>query len=328
MRRRLSFAIGVYDHMADLLAGRVTAEGIELVPSHLPVEEIFYRATRYREFDVTELSLAKYAAMRAVDEHAYTALPVFASRVFRLSSMYVRNDSTLVDATQLRGARIGVPEWAQTAAVYTRGFLAHDAGVALEDVAWVQAGVNEAGRGEKVEIDLPPGVRLERRTDRCLDELLCAGEVDAVFSARPPRSSTGPGARLRRLYADWRLAEANHFARTGIFPIMHVVVVRNDVLERDPWIAMNLYQAFERAKDASLARLRDVTCSHVPLPWVPAVAADAASLLGEDWYPYGVEPNRPTLEAFLRYAREQGVMRRPLAPEALFAATTLGRPKV
>ena len=316
---QLSIAIGDYDHTRDLISGRVRAEGIDLVSSLLPPEEVFHRFSSYREWDVSEMSMGRYVAMRAQGDHSLTAIPVFVSRVFRHSMIYVRTGGGISRPEQLAGKRVGVPEWAQTATIYTRGMLAHDAGVSLESVRWVQGGVNEAGREEKVALSLPPGVRCERVTDRTLNDMLLAGDIDALLSARAPGDF---GNGIERMYPDYERVEEAHFRKTGIFPIMHVVALRTEVLERHPWVAMNLLKAFEEAKQRSRARLLDITASPAPLAWVKPLADRMVSLFGDDFWPYGVEKNRTTLEAFLRFAFEQGVCRELLEPEALFPVQT------
>jgi 4,5-dihydroxyphthalate decarboxylase len=315
-RLRLTLAIGDYDHTRDLALGAVRPEGIELVHLALPVEEIFFRFTKYREWDVSEMSFGKVVSLASQDDRSLVALPVFPSRVFRLSSIYVRAGGPVRSPGDLAGKRIGVPEWAQTAAIYTRGYLAHELGLPLEGIEWVQAGLNEAGRVEKVALKLPPGLRLRPVRDATLNDMLLAGELDAVLSARPPRGFAESG--IARLYPDYREPEEAYFRKTGVFPIMHVVALRRDVFERDPWVAMNLLKAFEEAKRRSLARLADVTASHAPLPWIGDYVARTRRLFGEDPWPYGVEPNRRTLEAFLGFAFEQGVCHRRLALEELF----------
>ena len=313
----LSLAVNDYDHVRDLLDGRVRAEGISLVPSVLPVEEIFYRTTHYQEWDLSEMSLGKYASLRSQGDDRLIGLPVFPSRVFRISSLYVRRGG-VASTAELRGKRIGIPEWAQTASVYSRGWLAHDQGVALSDVEWVQGGVNQAGRKEKVEVRLPQGVRYRNVADKSLTQMLLDGEIDAILSARPPEPPAGQAAEIVRLFADFESAERAHFTATGIFPIMHLIAMRREVFEANRWIANNLVRAFTQAKENSLARLRDITCSHFPLPWMNVRAEDARQLFGGDPWPYGVQANHVTLDAFLRFAHEQGVCHRRLAPEDLF----------
>ena len=314
----LSLAVNDYDHVRDLLDARVRAEGIDLIPTVLPVEEIFYRTTHYQEWDISEMSLAKYASLRSQGDDRLIGLPVFPSRVFRISSLYVRRGGGITAPGDLRGKRIGVPEWAQTASIYSRGWLAHDQDVPLADVEWIQAGVNQAGRREKVEVRVPPGVRYRPVPDRSLTDMLLAGDIDAILSARPPAPPAGRSDEIVRLFEPSEPVERAHYTATGIFPIMHLIVMRREVFERHRWIANNLLKAFTQAKENSLARLADITCSHFPLPWMNARAAEARALFGSDPWPYGVEANRVTLDAFLRFAYEQGVCHRRLAPEDLF----------
>ena len=328
-RLTLSIAVGDYDHVRDLLTGEVRADGIELiVAKKAPVEEIFYRFTNHREWDVSEMSFAKYVALAAQDDRDLTAIPVFPSRAFRHSSIYVRADSALATPAELAGKRIGIPEWAQTASVYTRGLLAHEFGVALTSVAWTQAGVNEPGRKEKVTLHLPPGVRYRSAPDSSLSQLLLDGELDAVLSARAPTPFRDGSGRVRRLLADPRAAELAYWKKTGIFPIMHVVAIRREIIELHPWVATNLLQGFEAAKRRSLERMADVTASPVPLPWVAEYAEASRRILGDDFWPYGVEANRATLDAFLDFAAEQGVSRRRLDVRELFVESTLGSVRV
>ncbi|AJP56847.1 4,5-dihydroxyphthalate decarboxylase [Pandoraea vervacti] len=314
----LSLAVNDYDHVRDLLDGRVAAQGIDLVPSVLPVEEIFYRTTHFQEWDLSEMSLAKYASLRSQGDDRLIGLPVFPSRVFRLSSLYVRAHGNVSSPAALRGKRIGVPEWAQTASVYSRGWLAHDQGVALSDVEWVQAGVNQAGRREKVAVRMPEGVRYRASPDKSLTAMLLDGEIDAILSARPPAPPPGREQDIVRLLPDFETAEREYFARTGIFPIMHLIVMRREIFTANRWIANHLVKAFTQAKDASLARLDDITCSHFPLPWMSQRAAQAREMFGSDPWPYGVAPNRVTLDAFLRFAFEQGVCHRAMQADELF----------
>lgn len=315
---RLTFAASEYEHTRDLTSGAVRAEGIDLTYLPLTVEETFFRFLNYQEWDVSELSFGKYVSLASQDDPRFVAIPVFPSRVFRQSSLYVRRDSPLKRPEDLRGKRVGVPEWAQTAAIYTRGWLHHDVGIPLSEIRWVQAGVNEAGREEKVALRLPEGVSLEPRTDRSLTELLLAGEIDAIASAHPPAPVEAGGSEIVHLIADYRAVEEAYFRATGIFPIMHVVAIRRPVWEANKWIAFSLFRGFEEAKRRSQARMVEVTASRVPFAWGFEAAEKARALFGEDFFPYGIEPNRKTLEAFLRYAHEQGVCHRLLSPEDLF----------
>jgi 4,5-dihydroxyphthalate decarboxylase len=313
----LSLATTYYDHVADLTAGRIEAEGIDLTCLHLPTEEVFFRTIVHGEFDVSEISFAKYVARRSQGDDSLLAIPVFPSRVPRHSALYVRAGGPVATPADLVGRRVGLPEWAETALVYVRGFLAHDYGIDLAAIAWVQAGVNEPGRTEKVALALPPGIAITAVRDKCLNDMLLAGEVDAVMCARPPRAFA-EGAGIRRLFEDFLEVEARHVRATGIFPIMHTVVIRKTILDRHPWVAMSLYKAFEEAKRRSVARIMSPTASAVPIPWCYERARRDGDVFGGDYWPYGIEPNRRTLDAFLRYAEEQGVCRRPLEPEEIF----------
>jgi 4,5-dihydroxyphthalate decarboxylase len=310
----LSVALNNYDHVRDLLSGDVRAAGIDLVPLELPIEEIFYRFTRFREWQVSEMSFGKVVSMMSEERPEIVALPVFLSRVFRHSAIYLPEGSPIKQPKDLEGRRIGIPEWAQTAGIYVRGMLAHEYGVDLASIQWFQAGVREPGRVEKVELHLPAGVKIQRMADKTLLGLLAAGELDAVMSAREIPAP--------RLFRDYRALEAEYWKKTCIFPIMHVLVVKRDVYERDRWIAMNLFKAFDEARRRSVARVREFGLSHLPLPWVPDHTKQWIALAGEDFWPYGIEPNRPTLEAFFQYAHQQGVAKKRLSMEDVFAPET------
>ena len=314
MTLSLSLALNPYDHVRDVLTGEVRPAGIELVPLELPIEEIFYRFTRFQEWHVSEMSFGKVVSLISETRPPIVALPVFVSRVFRHSAIYLAENSPIRQPKDLEGRRVGIPEWAQTAGIYCRGMLAHEYGVDLARIRWFQAGVREPGRVEKVELALPPGLKIERVAERTLIQMLAAGELDAVISAREIAAP--------RLFKDYRAAEAEYWKKTRIFPIMHVLVIRRDVYERDRWIAMNLYQAFEEAKRRSVARVSEFGLSHVPVPWIPDHVAQWRALAGGDFWPYGIEPNRPTLEAFFQYAHEQGVAKKRLRMEDVFAPGT------
>jgi 4,5-dihydroxyphthalate decarboxylase len=311
----LSLAAGSYDHVRDL-----QPRGVALNQITLRIEEIFFRFTKFREWDASEMSFGKVVSLMADPDPQIIALPVFVSRVFRHSAIYVRKGSGIASPKDLQGKRVGVPEWAQTATIYVRGMLAHDYGVDLRSIAWTQAGVHEAGRVEKVKLHLPPGLRVTPAPDRSLAEMLAKGDLDAVISARDPGGE--------RMFPDYPAAEAAYFRKTRIFPIMHVVVLRRDVYERDRWIAMNLFQAFEEAKDRSLARATEIGASAVPVAWMADHTRRWRELAGEDFWPYGIEPSRPTLEAFLQYSFEQGICARQLKVEDLFAPETRERAKI
>jgi 4,5-dihydroxyphthalate decarboxylase len=321
---RLSLALSGYDHTRDLLNGVVHVPGIEFVSIERSIEEIFYRVATYRDFDVAEFSFAKYVAMRAAGVTDILALPVFPSRLFRQSSVYLRADSPLQQPEELRGKRVGIPEWAQTASVWSRSWLQHQVGIGLDEIEWVQAGVSEPGRKEKVTLTIPEGVHYRSEPDRDLTSMLLDGTLDAVLSAHPlPPFQRGTGEVVQLFRDGGRRAEEAYHRETGLYPIMHTVVVRTVLLEQDQWIAGTLLAAFEEAKRNSLTRLADINASRFPIPWVRDYLGQVQEQFGDDPFPYGVEANRRSLEAFVGFCHEQGVIDTELEIEELFAPTTL-----
>jgi 4,5-dihydroxyphthalate decarboxylase len=317
-RLHLTLATTDYDHVRDLVNGVVRPEGIVLTSFVLPVEEIFFRFIKNREWDVSELSFGKFIGYASQGNSPFIGIPVFPSRVFRHSAFYVRTDRGIASPKDLEGKTLGIPEWAQTAGIYARGFLSETAGVDLRKIRWVQAGINEAGREEKVEFKLPPGIQYEQRRDTSISAMLLSGEVDAAISARMPDTFKLGGDKIARLYPDYRSEEMRYHAATGIYPIMHVVAFRRAVFERYPWVAMNLFKAFEQAKQRSLERMQDLTASRIPVPWAAAIAGEWSKNFGDDPFPYGLEANRKTLDAFCRFAYDQGVTAKRLTPDDLF----------
>ena len=314
----LTMAIPEYDHTRDVVSGRVPVEGIDLTCLIYPVEEIFYRFIVYKEFDVAEISFAKYSALIAQGNTDFFALPIFPSRVFRHSSLYVRDGGSVKTITDLKGRKVGIPEWAQTAAVYSRGFLQDQYGIELSSIHWVQAGVNQPGRVEKVDLKLPKGVEITRIADKSLNEMLLSGEIDAALVARAPDAFVKGNPKIRRLFDDFMDVETDYYKKTGIFPIMHAVAVRRDVLDKNPWVARNLFTAFEEARRRSIERVQDATISLFPIPWYFEHARRGMELFGKDYFPYGIEPNRKTLEAFLKWGHEQGVCKRLVDVDEMF----------
>ena len=322
MSRPFSLAVGDYAHVQALFDGRVRVEGLDLRFLRLSAEQVIQRMMEHREFEIAEFSFAQYVALRASGDTSLIAIPVFPSRVFRHGSIFVRADGPRDDPGALNGGRIGVPEWVQTAGIWTRGILGEYLGVDVRSIEWIQAGVNQPGRRESAPLVLPEGIRYRAVADSTLTDMLDLGEIDAIVTARPPASFTDGSDRAVRLFSDVPAVEREWWARTGIFPIMHVVVLRRDAYEEARWIATGLVEAFTEAKRRSIAALTDNTYSHVPLPWVPDQLVELNPGGGE-WWPYGVEPNRLTLDAFLRYCREQGLAPADLQVDDLFAPETL-----
>jgi 4,5-dihydroxyphthalate decarboxylase len=317
-RVHLTLATTDYDHVRDLVNGVVRPEGTVLTAFVLPVEEIFYRFIKNREWDVSEMSFGKFIGYASQGNSPFVGIPVFPSRVFRHSAFYVRSDRGISTPKDLEGKRVGIPEWAQTAGIYARGYLSETAGVDLRKIHWVQAGMNQAGREEKVEFKLPAGIQYEQRRDTSISDMLLSGEVDAAISARVPDAFGKGAGKIVRLYPNYRVEEMRYHADTGIYPIMHVMAMRRAVFERYPWVAMNLFKTFDEAKRRSLERIQDLTASRIPVPWAAAIASEWGEKIGDDPFPYGLEENRKTLDAFCRFAHAQGVTEKRLTPDELF----------
>jgi 4,5-dihydroxyphthalate decarboxylase len=303
-----------YDHVRDLRSGAVTAEGIDITYLDLNMHEIFARFLANREWDVSELSFAKFIAEATGPNPDLIALPIFLRREFRYGIIYV-NRNRIQAPGDLRGKRVGVPEWAQTATVYMRGALQHDFGVPFTEIEWLQGGVNEKGRIEKVDMELPKGVRLTPVADKSLNEMLISGEIDAAICATAPHAF-GRNPDIVRLFPDFTAMGEAFYTRTRVYPIMHVAVMRKAILADHPWVARNLYNAFDEARRRSLERLRRP--GYIALPGHGEQAAAAAKAFGGYYFPYGIDKNRAALELFLRYAHEQGIARRLVTPEEIF----------
>jgi len=323
----LTIATTDYDHFRDFRLGLVRAEGIETNWLTLGHHEIFSRFTFNREWDVSELSFAKFLAQVTRPDPDIIGLPVYASRLFRFASFYVNRKSGIRTPHDLRGKRVGVPEWAHTAAVYMRGWLMHEYGIALSDIDWIQAGTNEAGRIEKVELSLPIGVRLTNAPEKTLSGMIAAGEIDCAIIARPPNSFREKHPDVVRLFPDYEVREHRYYEQTRVYPIMHVIAMRRAVFDAHPWTARNLYNAFEESRRRSLDRILDPAVSRYPIPWLTSYAQRMQQMFGE-LFPYGIEPNRPTLELFLRYAHEQGIAHRLASPEEIFPPGIMASVKV
>lgn len=320
----MSLAIAEYDHVQALCSGAVQVKGARLNIQTLPVQDIFARFTRFREWDISEMSLAMYVSLPSQGDTSLTAIPVFPSRMFRQSAIFIRKGGRIRSASDLRGGRIGFPDWSHTAGVYARGFLAHDCGVPLDSVEWVEGSVNGVGHAPHIAIAWPQGLKVSKAAGRSLNDMLLADDLDAMVSSHMPDGALGDDPAIVRLFTGGMAEEADYYRRTGIFPIMHVIAIRADVHERHRWLAANLCHAFEAAKQDSLRRMSDAMVSRYPFPWMYEQAAAARALFGPDYWPYGVGPNRVTLTRFLEFCQEQGVSHRPVAVEELFAAETAG----
>ena len=326
---RLTLACWDYDRTRALMDGSVAPEGIDLVYLNQPVEETFFRMMRYREFDCSEMSLSSYVASLQTGDPPFIAIPAFPSRFFRHSCIFVSAKSGIRKPEELKGRRIGVPEYQMTAPVWIRGILSDDYGVKVTEVEHLSGGEEQPGRDEKLKLDLPKEIRIRPiGPKQTLSRMIADGEIDALVTARAPSTFHREPDKVRRLFPDYVEIEKQYFRRTKIFPIMHTVVIRRDVYAKNPWVAQSLYKAFAAAKAKALALYDQSAALPAMVPWLLAELEATRREMGEDWWPYGLAPNRQVLDTFLRYHHEQGLSKRRFAPEELFARETLESFKV
>jgi 4,5-dihydroxyphthalate decarboxylase len=310
-----------YDRVQPLIDGRVRPDGIDLRFLNMIVEEIFFRMARNREFDVSEMSMSSYVVSLFKPDRPFVAIPVFPSRFFRHSCIYVNSDAGIEDPKDLIGKRFGCPEYQMTAPVWIRGILSDHYGVPVDGPTYVTGGEETPNRSEKIALDLPPNFRLERiGSEDTLAQMLAEGRIDAFHTARKP--STYDGVRVKRLFPDYQAIERAYWNDTGIFPIMHVIAIRRDVYEANRWIAMNLFKAFRDAQALCYEGLKETAALKGMLPWFNAHVEDTLDLMGDDFWPYGVDKNRHVLDVFLRYHHEQGLSPRKLEVDEMFAPET------
>lgn len=318
----LSVAVRDYDRTRPLSDGLVQIDGVDPVFMALDPEEIFFRAFRSAEFDICELSLSSFTVKTARGDSPYVGLPAFVSRAFRHTSIYVRTDRIKKPA-DLKGKKIGVPEYQLTANVWARAILEDDHGVRPSDIHWIRGGLEEAGRPEKIAITLPKDVRLDDApVGRTLSGMLEAGEIDGFIGPRTPSCFARGHPNVGWLFADPVTAAKDYYRRTGIFPIMHIVGVRRELAEAHRWLPGAVFKAFERAKTIALEKLADTSSTKVTLPFVEERLMEARALMGADFWSYGVAPNRKTLETFLRHHNAQGLSPRLVKIEEMFHPAT------
>jgi 4,5-dihydroxyphthalate decarboxylase len=324
---QLSVAVGDYDRVRPLIDGAVAIDGVDPTFMTLVPEEIFFRAFRHAEFDICELSMSSFTVKTAQGDNPYVGVPAFLSRAFRHTSIYVRTDRVRAPS-DLKGRKIGVPEYQLTANVWARAILEDDHGVKPADVTWVRGGIETPGRPEKISIDLPKEIKIESAPDgSTISQLLERGDIDGFMAPRPP-FIPGGNPHVGWLFADPTAAAKDYYRRTRIFPIMHMVGVRRTIAERHPWLPAAVLKAFAQAKAVALAKLSDTSATKVTLPFVEEQLKAARALMGEDFWSYGVASNRHVIEAFLRHHHGQGLSPRPLAVEELFHPSTLEAHKV
>jgi 4,5-dihydroxyphthalate decarboxylase len=320
----LNLACCNYDRTKAIFDGRVAIEGCSVVPLALEPEEIFHRVFRGQEFDICEMSLSSHTLNTARGTANYVAVPAFLSRAFRHSGIYVRADRNINSPADLKGKKVGIPEYQITANVWIRGMLLDEYGVRPQDIRWRRGGLEQPGRRERSPITLPDGIEVEQiPDDATLSQQLENGELDAVFGAKAPSCFLRGDKNIVRLFPDYRKAEQDYYAKTGIFPTMHVVGIRKSLVEQHPWLPVSVYKAFIEAKDLATEDLKQIGHLAVTLPWSVAELEATKKLMGEDYWSYGLDSNRHVLETFTRYHHEQGISPRLVKPEELFFASAL-----
>jgi 4,5-dihydroxyphthalate decarboxylase len=323
----LSVAIGNYDRNRPLIDGEVQIDGVDPVFMALSPEEIFFRAFRAQEFDICELSLSSSTLKTAQGDFPYVGVPAFLSRAFRHTAIFVRTDR-IKTPEDLRGKRVGIPEYQVTAMVWVRALLQDDYGIKPSDIHWVRGGIAQAGRPEKITLNLPKDVKLEEAPEgRTISAMLAAGEIDAVMSPRAPALPEDT-PHVGWLFPDPVAAAKDYYRRTRIFPIMHIVGVRRSLAEKHPWLPGAVLKAFEQSKARAVAHLADISATKVTLPFVEERLREAREVLGYDYWSYGLEPNRHVLECFFRHHHAQGLSPRLVTPEDLFHPGTMESFKV
>jgi 4,5-dihydroxyphthalate decarboxylase len=326
---QLTLACGNYDRTRALLDGSVKPEGIQLIYLPLSPEEVFFRMIRSKEFDVAEMSFSSYLMNRSRGGADFTAIPVFPSRMFRHSSIYVHAPSGIEKPGDLIGKRVGVPEYQVTAAVWARGILQHEYGVSPRQMAWFTGGLEHPGREEKIPLSLPSSIKISQISpEKTLSRMLEKGEIDALIAPRPPSSYKDGTGDVRRLFENYKEEEIRYYQKNEIFPIMHTVVIRQDLYNSHPWVAQSLYKAFCLAKEVCFQNLADDAALKYSLPWLVSEVKQTKKILGEDFWPYGIEKNLKVIQTLMQYSVEQGLTKKGIKIEEIFAKSTLASFKV
>jgi len=324
----ISLACCDYDRTRAIFDGRVQVDGCEVICSPMPPEEAFHRAFKYQEFDVTELSFSSYMNVQSRDGSPYIGIPAFVSRLFRHSSIYIRTDRGINGPEDLKGKTIGVPEYQMTAAMWVRGILKDEYGINPEECHWRNGGLEEGGREERAPLHLPPEIDLQSiPTDETLAQQLGEGKLDAVISARAP-STYYSNDNIDRLFPDYKSAEQAYYKKTGMFPIMHLVGIRRSIVEKHPWLPVNVYNAFVEAKKICYEEMTEVGHLYQTMPWPVFELEQVRKLMGEDHWRYGIQENAREIEAMTRYSFEQHLSARKLEPEDLFAESVFDLTKL
>jgi 4,5-dihydroxyphthalate decarboxylase len=310
--------------MQPLLNGTVVPEGIDLNFIPIDIEENAWRQLKHQEFDGAETSLSQYTQFRSHEDDRFIGIPVFTSRSFRHSCVYVNVHKGIKGPKDLKGKVVGVPEYTQTAAVWLRGIFQHEYAVHPRDMRWRAGGEEIPGRVEKLKLNLPADIEFQPiPPDKTLSQMLDTGEIDALFAARAPSCLVAGSPNVKRLFDNYWEMEEDYYRRTGIFPIMHTVIIKRQVYEKNPWVAMSLYKACLASKSLALGTLQHTYALHISLPWLVHHVDHTRKVMGDDWWPYGIEKNRKTIEALCQYSFEQSISARLMTIEEIFAPETL-----
>jgi 4,5-dihydroxyphthalate decarboxylase len=321
---RMTLGCWNYDRTRALMDGSVQPQGIDLTYLNMPVEETFFRMLRHQEFDAAELSLSSYTVSMNRPERPFIAIPVFPSRFFRHSCIYVNAKAGIREPRDLIGKRVGTPEYQMTAPVWIRGILSDHYGVPVDSVTYYTGGEEEPGRSEKIKLDLPPNIKINPIGEtQTLSQMLLDGEIDALYTARMPSSFRTGGGKVKRLFENYVDVERQYYRDTGIFPIMHTVAIRADLYRANRWVAQSLYKAFVEAQRQNYEDLQETAALKASLPWLTSHIEETRKEMGDDYWPYGLDRNRKALETFLRYHFEQGLSKTLRTPEELFAPEAL-----
>jgi 4,5-dihydroxyphthalate decarboxylase len=329
MAVELSLSVCEYDRTAALFDGRAPIEGCDVTAVANSPEESFHRAFKYQEFDVTEISMSSYLLSVARNDSHYVAIPAFVSRLFRHSGIYIRTDRGIKGPADLKGKTIGLPEYQMTANVWVRGMLEEEYGVKPTDIKWRRGGLEEPGREERAKISLPKDIDLQAvPEDRTISDMLAKGELDGLLSARAPSCLLRGAPNIGRLWPDYPAVEAAYYQKTKLFPIMHAIGIRRSLVEKYPWLAVNVYKAFVKAKALCMEELAEIGHLHATLPW-PVYAYDQArKVMGPDYWTYGAHENKLPLETLARYSFQQGLSVRQVPFEEMFAMPTYELTKI
>jgi 4,5-dihydroxyphthalate decarboxylase len=316
---KLTLACWNYDRTRPLMDGRVKPEGIDLDIQILRPRQSFQRMLDDKEFQISELSLASYTALKARGDCPFVAVPVALSKIFRHSCIYVRKGAGIEKPQDLRGKRVGTSQYSSTGLCFMRGMLEHDYRVKAEDMHWFMGGLNTFVEKPLIPLNLPKAVKLDFLSGtQTLEAMFDAGELDALLTLYIPQSFLNGAPHIARLWPNFKAVETDYYRRTQIFPIMHTVVVREDVYREHPWVAKSIYKAFCDAKSIALDGLYDTDALHLALPFLIDHVEESWRVFGKDFWAYGVEPNRPTWEAIARFVHEQGLAPRVVTTDEMF----------